>query len=202
MWKNRAHLQAKNILIIVISIFIVVAIFIIQQKNKTPDSKQEVTPCLSLETKSQLSCINEGLKKISGTQGEKTALDVIEPISQQHTYLLDWSHAFAHTIGTSAIAAHRSDDQTLEQQIGKALVECDGYGAFGCYHGVIEAGLAILPVEKRASVIRESCLENPLIQEKQYFVNQCLHWFGHGVGIFSNLTLNQALEMCNKLNTN
>ncbi|MEK9157851.1 MAG: hypothetical protein AAB638_01545 [Patescibacteria group bacterium] len=157
-----------------------------------------VETCLSLEMNLQLSCVNEAIEKISKERGVRVALDVIEPFSQEHTYLLNWSHEFSHTIGSSAVVNHSKD---LEKQIGLALVECDGYGAFGCYHGVIEAGLSMLPVEQRASVIRGACLENPLIQEKQYYVNQCLHWFGHGVAIFSNLTLEKALSMCEGLNS-
>lgn len=42
-------------------------------------------------------------------------------------------------------------------------------------------------------------MENPLIQQKQYFINQCLHWFGHGVAIFANLPIKDALAMCNGL---
>lgn len=170
--------------------------------NKTANLMEKVSTCLSLEINLQLSCVNKALENISQEHGARAALDVIEPFSQQHTYLLNWSHEFSHTIGSSAVANYKYEDQILERQIGKSLVECDGYGAFGCYHGVIEAGLSILPVEKRASVIRTACLDNPLIQEKQYFVNQCLHWFGHGVAIFSNFTLEKALDMCEDLNSN
>jgi hypothetical protein len=168
------------------------------ERVPTAQLMKETRECLN-STDEQLQCINQELRKIAQNYGVKPALDVIEPLSSEFTHLLNWSHEFSHTIGDSAIAYREYKDGILQNQIGKALVECDGFGAFGCYHGVIESGLSILPVEKRASVIREACMENPLIQGKQYFVNQCLHWFGHGVAIFSDLTLNDALAMCDGL---
>jgi hypothetical protein len=194
-------ISKKLIVVIICAIGISLAYYFDWSAKKTPDLREKVSTCLALEINQQLSCVNKEVQQISKEHGVRVALDIIEPFSQQHSYLLDWSHEFSHTIGGAAIMNEETQDQSLENRIGKALVECDGYGAFGCYHGVIEAGLSILAPTERATVIRRACLENPLIQEKQYYVNQCLHWFGHGVAIFANLTLEQALAMCESLNS-
>lgn len=199
-------IESKWLLIIlVVSLITVATVYFLARLEKPAEIEslsKEVNNCLSLEANAKLSCVNKEMEKISKEYGVKIALDIIEPLSQEHPYLLDWSHEFAHTIGGASVANYRYQNQSLEAQIGKSLTECDGYGAFGCYHGVIEVGLSILPIDERASVIRNACLKNPLIQDKQYFVNQCLHWFGHGVAIFSNFTLEQALAMCEGLNEN
>lgn len=114
----------------------------------------EARSCLRLEKKVQLSCLDAILKKTTNEHGIGAALDIIEPLSEEFTYLLEWSHPFSHSIGGHALKKYEQKEAPLESQIGRALVECDGFGAFGCYHGVIEVGLSLLPVEKRASVIR------------------------------------------------
>lgn len=162
----------------------------------------------------EISCINDILKNIASKYGARFALDVIEPLASDSPLVLSQSHDFAHTVGDYAIryfdvsTAHASsgedgfseEELTLINKIGKTLVDCDGWGAFGCYHGVIEIGLSRLPTEKRTTVVRKACLENPLIQSKQYYVNQCLHWFGHGMAIFTDQTLLETLDVCDKLN--
>ena len=161
----------------------------------------EAQKCLeSGTTGEQVLCLNRLLRNVSKTQGARAALDIIEPISQKSTYLLRSSHPFAHTIGTNALFFHREvQGASSEGAIGRALTECDGFGAFGCYHGVIEAGLSLIPVGDRASTVRKACMEDPLIQKTQYYVNQCLHWFGHGLAIFTNLPLEEALQACEGL---
>ncbi|OHA03345.1 MAG: hypothetical protein A3J58_01240 [Candidatus Sungbacteria bacterium RIFCSPHIGHO2_02_FULL_52_23] len=174
-------------------------LFMKNDGSRIEKDKEAARACLVPDKVEKLKCLNDLLIRVTEQYGIKPALDIIEPLSEEHSELLEWSHPFSHTIGNHGLTYYSARGVSLEQQIGRALVECDGYGAFGCYHGIIETGLALLPVEKRASVIRASCMENPLVTEKQYFVNQCLHWFGHGVAIFANLTLTQALAMCDGL---
>lgn len=45
-------------------------------------------------------------------------------------------------------------------------------------------------------------MENPLIQETQYYINQCLHWFGHGMAIFADVPLKETLALCDGLSDN
>lgn len=144
-------------------------------------------------------CLNGLLIETSEQYGIKAALQIIEPLSEKHPNLLQWSHPFTHSIGGYGLRFYESNDLPVEARIGRALVECDGFGAFGCYHGVIESGLSFLPVSARVSVIRKACMEDAHIQSKQYYINQCLHWFGHGVAIFANLPLKEALAMCDGL---
>lgn len=171
-----------------------------QLKNEEWDAQARA--CLALEKSEQVQCLDDALRDITKEEGIRVALDVIEPLSQEYTYLLEWSHPFAHSIGGYGLEYHRTAGASLESQIGRSLVECDGFGAFGCYHGVIEAGLSYLAIEERTRVIRKACMEDRLIQETQYFVNQCLHWFGHGVAIFTDNTLKEALAMCDGLSEN
>jgi len=158
--------------------------------------------CLSLPYERQQQCLDDVLRNVAKSKGIRAALDIVEPLSQEKPYMLVWSHPFAHSIGGEGIAYYEKTSQGLEAQIGQALVSCDGYGAFGCYHGVIETGLSLLPPEDRPSVIRKACMENPLIGAKQYFINQCLHWFGHGLAIFSFNTLEETLGACADLSKN
>jgi hypothetical protein len=136
--------------------------------------------------------------------GARLALHVIEPISQNQPMLLMLGHDLAHTIGDNALYASYGVGSgfrdipldALIQKMGKVIVDCDGWGSFGCYHGVIEVALTRLDPSMRTDVVRKACLENPLVTSKQFYLNQCMHWFGHSMAIFTDQTLEQTLAMC------
>lgn len=179
---------------------------------------QPIQACLADESLDQIQrmvCINTELRTITTQRGARFALDIISPLAQREQFLLRFSHDFAHTIGIYALEhvektakmeaseGHRQFTGTqlqLINAIGQALVECDGWGSFGCYHGVIEVGLAQLPPDQRTQVIRQACMENELILQHRAYVNQCLHWFGHGIAIFTDHSLEESLQICEELN--
>lgn len=162
-------------------------------------ANDEIRVCLGFDHTRRAKCLNQLLRKIVPEEGIKPALQIIEPIVARHSFMLEWTHTFAHTIGNFGLLFYQKQGGTLYESIGKALIECNGFGAFGCYHGVIEAGIGKLPVTERTKVIRAACMENPLIQRTQYYVNQCLHWFGHGNAVFANISLDKTLAMCEGL---
>ena len=155
-------------------------------------------------------CVNSVMRTVSSTHGARIALEIIEDVSQKHPTLQGWGHDLSHTIGDNALYAGTGlrsgrvikDESVLITQIGKTIVDCDGWGSFGCYHGVIETGMAHIAPEDRARVVRKACLENPLVTSKLYYVNQCMHWFGHGMAIFTDQTLDQTLAMCEGVSPN
>ncbi|MEK7802004.1 MAG: hypothetical protein AAB276_06075, partial [Pseudomonadota bacterium] len=164
-----------------------------------------IEACVSADTSKKLfSCINERLRYVSKAYGARFALDVIEPVSQKYPIIQGWGHDLSHTIGDNALYAGTGlqsgrfilDEDVLISQIGKTIVDCDGWGSFGCYHGVIEVGMVHIAPADRARIVRKACLENPLVTAKLYYVNQCMHWFGHGMAIFTDQTLEQTLAMC------
>lgn len=175
----------------------------------------KIENCLTDQDKDKLmGCLNDNIKTMTEQKGVRFALDVVEPLAQKYPKpLLTLSHEFAHLIGDYALdhdyrvekASHEEDGFTpgeleLIARIGKALVDCDGWGAFGCYHGVIEVGLSRLRPEDRTRVIRKACTENELIQQHRAYVNQCLHWFGHGMAVFTDQPLSETLRICDELN--
>lgn len=166
------------------------------------ETLRQTRSCLLLPYERQQQCLDDVVRQVAKSKGIRAALDVVEPLSKERPYMLVWSHPFAHSIGGTGLSYYAKKGIGFEAQIGQALVSCDGYGAFGCYHGVIETGLSLLAPEDRPGVIRKACMENPLIQQSQYFINQCLHWFGHGLAIFSSYTLAQTLESCASLSEN
>ncbi len=159
-------------------------------------------------------CLNDLIIKMTKINGVRLALDVVQPLAQKYPDpFLTKSHELAHVIGDYALdhnykVTESNQDEDgftpaelkLIAKIGKALVDCDGWGAFGCYHGVIEVGLARLKPEDRTRVIRKACMENDLIQQHRAYVNQCLHWFGHGMAIFTDQPLAETLKVCEELN--
>lgn len=167
--------------------------------------------CLQKD-RADIECVNHLLQELSRERGARFALDVIEPLAQKYPILAAQSHDLSHTVGIWALrraiqnvdssnASGRSGlEEKLINEIGRALVECDGWGAFGCYHGVIEVGLSKLSPQERTRVVQKACMENPLIQARQYYVNQCLHWFGHGMAIFTDQSLQETLAVCENLN--
>jgi hypothetical protein len=189
---------------IAVAATIAVAFFLAQEES-APDARS----CLSLLHERRAACLDAVLRRVAKTEGIRAALDIIEPLSQENRFILEWSHPLAHSIGGVGLSyyANRAAGRLwraspaagVEERIGRALVSCDGYGAFGCYHGVIETGLSLMPPKDRPSVIRRACLKNALIQENQYFVNQFLHWFGHGLAIFTDNTLPETLTACENL---
>ena len=167
--------------------------------------------CLSIKDGKELfRCTNTIMRTVSGRFGARLALDIIEPLSQKHTVLQGWGHDLSHTIGDNALYAGTGlhsgreikDEAVLITQIGKTIVDCDGWGSFGCYHGVIEIGMSHILPKDRARVVRKACLENPLVTSKLYYVNQCMHWFGHGMAIFTDQTLKETLTMCEGVSPN
>lgn len=162
----------------------------------------EARLCLSFPHERRAACLDKALRRVAKTKGIRAALDIVEPLSQENRFVLEWSHPLAHSIGGVGLSYYANSAAGLEARIGQALVSCDGYGAFGCYHGVIETGLSLLPAEDRPVVIRRACMENPLIQENQYFINQCLHWFGHGLAVFTENSLKETLAACENLSDN
>jgi len=165
--------------------------------------QQKITPCLRIQGDSQkFDCINDLLRVLSQRYGARIALDVIEPLTEPNQFIMANSHNLSHTIGDFAVFVGRDRDAGVDseeriiQNLGRALVECDGWGSFGCYHGVVEAGLARIDPSDRARVVRKACLENPLVTSEQYYINQCMHWFGHGMAIFTDQSLLTTLDMC------
>lgn len=174
---------------------VITAAFLLAQESDA----QEARSCLSLPHERQAVCLDGVLRSVAKTEGIRAALNIIETLSEEHRFILEWSHPLAHSIGGVGLGYYANQAAGLEARIGRALVSCDGYGAFGCYHGVIETGLSLLPTKDRPTVIRRACMENPLIQENQYFINQCLHWFGHGLAVFTNNSIEETLAACENL---
>lgn len=171
--------------------------------EKVLKENPQVTDCINQKNGIEQECINEFLKIAAGQKGNRPALDIIEAAIQKYPQLLAWTHPFAHTIGQYSYKYYdQFKDLDLSSKIGRALVECDGFGSFGCYHGVIEVSLGKIPIEERPSIVRKACVKDPLITSKPYYQQQCAHWFGHAVAIFSNETLMQALSMCEGLDPN
>lgn len=186
-----------------------------QYRKAVEKQIKQAKKCITEDTVESERCINSLLREISAKKGARFALDVIEPMSQEHPFILSYSHDLSHTIGDFAVKYFEDNPRTegvisstdgfteeelkLIDSLGKALVDCDGWGAFGCYHGVIEVGLGKLPVKDRTRVVQKACMENPAIQSKQYFINQCLHWFGHGMAIFTDQPLVETLKICDSL---
>lgn len=186
-------------------------------KKEQEDIKKCITGEDSLE---MLYCFQKKLKTLAKNHGARFALDVIQPVAQENPEIFRYNHEFAHYAGDGAMeyegyldgnentTSYTDLDKFTKQEIelvnviGKALVDCDGWGAFGCYHGVIEVGLARLRPEDRTRVVKKACLENPLIQKHRAFINQCLHWFGHGMAIFTDQPLMETLSICEGLNPN
>lgn len=177
-------------------------VLLVLKRGGDNQSFREIKRCFELKKEDQPQCLDIALRIFTKEKGIRATLDVIEPLSQQFTHLLVWSHPFAHSIGGEGLEYYKAKGVSFESQIGRALIECDGFGAFGCYHGVIEKGLSYLKPQERTQVIRKACLEDPFIQKSQYFINQCLHWFGHGMAIFTYQTLNQTLAACEGLSDN
>lgn len=166
---------------------------------------RSLQPCLKkIDQRQMFNCTNAQLRTISKKYGARVALDVIEPISQRQPILLGYGHELSHTIGNNAIYASYGigsgllsvNETKLVQKIGKVIIDCDGWGSFGCYHGVIEVALSRIDPKKRTAIVKEACLNNPLVMKKQYYINQCMHWFGHAMAIFTDQTLEQTLYEC------
>lgn len=82
-------------------------------------------------------CVNLIMREVSGRYGARIALDIIEPVSQKHPTLQGWGHDLSHTIGDNALYAGTGlhsgraikDEAVLIAQIGKTIVDCDGWGS-------------------------------------------------------------------------
>ncbi len=173
--------------------------------------KKPVSDCLNQkDSRVVFNCVNAKLRAVARTYGARMALNVIEPISQNNPVLLALGHDLAHTIGNNALYASYGlgsgiktmSENVLIEKMGKVIVDCDGWGSFGCYHGVIEVALSRIPPNERTGIIRRACLDNPLVMSRQYYLNQCMHWFGHAMAIFTDQTLEQTLAMCESVSPN
>lgn len=170
--------------------------------EKVLQDNPQILECVNQKEGKEEECINKYLKGMSEQRGGRPALDLIEAATQKYPQLLTWAHPFAHTVGQHSFRFYDKQSLPISSKIGRALVECDGFGSFGCYHGVIEVSLGKIPVEQRTNIVRKACVEDPLITQKPYYQEQCAHWFGHAVAIFANGTLMQALSMCEGLDPN
>ncbi len=173
--------------------------------------QRSITTCLKEKGQPKIfACTNSVLRHIARTYGAGVGLAVIEPASQKNSMLLNLGHDLAHTIGNNALffsygmgeGVREISEDALIQKMGKVIVDCDGWGSFGCYHGVIEVALSRFSPTERTSMIKKACLENPLVLSKQYYLNQCMHWFGHGMAIFTEQTLDETLAMCESVSPN
>jgi hypothetical protein len=122
-----------------------------------------IEDCLKLEGQLKVfGCVNQILKNVSKNHGARLALSIIEPVSQDKPILLMLGHDLAHTIGDNALYASYGTVKgfrdipldALIQKMGKVIVDCDGWGSFGCYHGVIEVALTRLDPSMRTQVVR------------------------------------------------
>ena len=81
--------------------------------QKEEDYNKIAQSCLQFEGGAEMQCLNDLVKRIAETEGIRPALRIIEPVVSQHSYMLRWTHPFAHTIGKNGYFYYKNQAISL-----------------------------------------------------------------------------------------
>ena len=133
-------------------------------------------------------CYLSALEPLLSSNGIASTFGLLLEVTRIDPYASREAHALAHELGRRAY--------TIASDPGGAIAECPHTLASGCSHGVMEAHLTATGIQDE-SEIAGICdgFENGF----SWF--QCLHGLGHGLTMFLEHNLTDALRYCDALSS-
>jgi hypothetical protein len=140
-------------------------------------------------------CLEQAYGNLTYNEGPKIALARFDGEIAKRGAVEQNCHRISHAMGSAALAR-------FEGNVAKAFAQGSSSCWSGYYHGILERSLlqikAYAPAEF-AKAVKNLC-DDPEIRATTFIAYQCIHGIGHGVMITTELDLEFALSVCNKLN--
>jgi hypothetical protein len=139
-------------------------------------------------------CRDAALAGVLETGGVETALSTLRHLAARDRRAAREAHHLAHGIGIRALRD--------PAEVSATFARCTPEFESGCYHGVLQSYFMLLRMgasgRLTAEAVAAPCTGAEL--EASHFLRlQCLHGLGHGVAIFHDHDLPNALASCDLL---
>jgi hypothetical protein len=137
-------------------------------------------------------CYEKRLEDILKTRGTERALTALEKLAEQDPDVLRDAHPYVHHLGRISFSHYK--DASM------AFSHCRDTFWSGCYHGVLEGYLSSLP-QVEPQDIATLCSSSIDAQQSLFLKYQCVHGLGHGLTMYFQHNVPQALSFCDALPT-
>jgi hypothetical protein len=151
--------------------------------------KNDPNKCLDLkDTNLQLRCLGEYFSNLTKVKSADAAMS--ELVEMKKAGKVSQCHLYAHYIGEANFDKF--------QDPGQAFANCPQSCIEGCHHGVMDAYLqSFASPEQALETIPNICQS---VSSEPWLKRQCLHGVGHGILHHSTVTLEKAIELCQRFN--
>jgi hypothetical protein len=138
-------------------------------------------------------CFEQAFGNLAYREGPTAAIDLVSRMLGENVAAVrDDCHTILHSIGSATLARFEGD---AAGAMGLGSMVCGS----GYYHGLIEYALKATRTEKQLVAKVVGMCSDRASLNTAFLLYQCVHGLGHGLMIFSGLTLPWALSMCSKL---
>lgn len=137
----------------------------------------------------KMSCLKPYLEQKTYLTSAKEV--VAETVSWKNEGIIPTCHLVGHYIGNANLVKNNFD-------VGKAIVSCSSSCDEGCIHGVMEGYIG------RSKNIDEALANAPKLcdsvsNNEDRIKRQCYHGLGHGIMRHNATTIEEAINLCNKI---
>jgi mono/diheme cytochrome c family protein len=138
-------------------------------------------------------CYQQAFGNIAYHKGPKVALALFQQRMDSNSEIEAGCHRIAHTIGGASL-------EYFHGSVAKAFVAGSPICWSGYYHGILERAFSGVPPTRLAQTARKLC-SDPEVRRTLFIAYQCVHGLGHGLMIYTNYDLPEALRVCDELAT-
>lgn len=147
--------------------------------------------CRLLRGTAKSECYEEVLLALVQERRIRLAMGTLARIGELDYDVRRIGHDYSHVVGINAWRPG--------QDLGDAYTQCTELFQSGCYHGVVQVYLSAKGVD--STTVAELCDGIPAARTDLFLRFQCVHGLGHGMVMFHQAHLPQALSGCDLLRT-
>lgn len=147
--------------------------------------------CLGSDT-NNFDCYETYYKNIVETKGIAQAFADLKIQYPKNAYVQSQCHPLTHVIGRAGAEKY--------SKVSEAYTQGDPFCWSGYYHGVMEGVVGKYGRKEFPNVIASICSSIPGKEKYNFDYYNCVHGLGHGVMVYNNNEMFEALEMCDNLN--
>lgn len=160
----------------------------------------KITECFPLSDLERQRCLDKFIEEYANTtqKNTKSILADLEAIRSESPTMEAECHVVSHSIGRYTYSKYPN--------VGEAFEACDLTCNSGCYHGImermffndedLEEGTQHLSYEQMAGKAPHICDRERFDNPSNFVIFQCYHGLGHALNYFSRYDLDQALKVC------
>lgn len=166
-----------------------------EKKVVTPNPVPVVTRaageiCTGSES-SNFDCYETYYRGLVQSSGVQVAFDDLKNRYETSSYIKSQCHPVAHVIGRAAVEKF--------PQVSQAYAQGDSFCWSGYYHGVLEGVIGKVGRSQLEAQLNTICDDVPGKATYNFDYYNCVHGLGHGVMVYTNNELFEALKLCDNL---